>query len=116
MSEKNNVYRFDAESWCVVHCRENSGVVQVTSNIATEYLAQQYAENMRLCGGHVFRVVQAGVLVAVLEFSDKLDLITEMRDFVWEIANDTSDRASGGLTGKAVAIIDKPTIKQEVAT
>ena len=63
----NEVFRFDAESWCVVHCRLDSDVVQMTSNIADEVLANQHAQNVRLLGGHVFRVCKAGVLVAALE-------------------------------------------------
>lgn len=61
------VFRFDAESWCVVYSRANSGVVQMTSNIATEEVAKKYADAIRLTGGHVFRVVPAGVLIAALD-------------------------------------------------
>lgn len=61
------VYRFDADGWCVVYCREHSDVVQMTSNLADEEIANKYAQMIRDDGGHVFRVVRAGVLVAALD-------------------------------------------------
>lgn len=61
------VFRFDGESWCVVFCREHSDVVQVTSNISSEDIANRHANSLRILGGHVFRVCKAGVLIAALE-------------------------------------------------
>lgn len=63
----SNVFRFDAESYCVVYCRENSDVVQMTSNLADSEVAEMYADAIRKRGGHVFKSVPAGVLVAALE-------------------------------------------------
>lgn len=62
-----SVFKFDHESFCVVFCLENSAVVQMTSNIPDEALANRCAEMIRERGGHVFRVVSAGVLIAALE-------------------------------------------------
>lgn len=67
MKPEKNVVRFDLESYCVIHLWKGSGVVRVTSNIATRELAEQYAFEIRGIGGHVFRVVTAGVLVAAME-------------------------------------------------
>lgn len=64
---KNEVRRFDAESWVCVHCRQNSDVVQVTSNIADEATAELYATAIKESGGFVFRICKAGVLVAALQ-------------------------------------------------
>ena len=63
--------RFDGESYCVVHCRPNSDVVQMTSNISGRDLAVRIANEIRKQGGHVFRVAPAGVLVAALMFIKK---------------------------------------------
>jgi len=62
-----NVFRFDRESFCVVFCRENSGVVQMTSNLPDKELAERCASMIRDRGGHVFSVVSAGVLIAALK-------------------------------------------------
>ena len=67
MNSPAPVFRFDHEAYCVVFCRENSAVVQMTSNLADETVAQMYANGIRERGGHVFRAVPAGVLVAALE-------------------------------------------------
>jgi len=61
------VFRFDGESWCVVFCRPNSDVVQMTSNIPDEECAISHAERLRADGYHVFRACPAGVLIAALE-------------------------------------------------
>ena len=61
------VFRFDGESWCVIFCRPNSDVVQMTSNIADETTAMNYIRELRVQGYHVFRAVPAGVLIAALE-------------------------------------------------
>lgn len=62
----NQVFRFDAESYCLVHCMANCDVVRVTSNLASRAVAEQYAAAVRESGGHVFHVIPAGVLVAAL--------------------------------------------------
>lgn len=74
-----NVFRFDADSFVVVHCNENSGVVQMASNIADLTTAKMYAAGIRERGGHVFSVVPAGVLVAALKMV-KIDF--EIKDYV----------------------------------
>ncbi len=61
------VFRFDGESWCVVFCRPNSDVVQMTSNIPDEECAISHVERLRADGYHVFRACPAGVLIAALE-------------------------------------------------
>ena len=61
------MFRFDAESWCVVFCLKRSYTVQMTSNIASESIAMAHARGITEGGGHVFRVCKAGVLVAALE-------------------------------------------------
>lgn len=61
------VFRFDADSYCMVHCRPNSDVVQMTSNIANVEVAEMMAEELKNRGGYVFHCVPAGVLVAALE-------------------------------------------------
>lgn len=70
--------RFDGESYCVVHCRPNSDVVQMTSNIADRELAIRIANEIRKQGGHVFRVAPAGVVVAAL-FLIKKDFEAEQQ-------------------------------------
>ena len=59
--------RFDAESYCVIHLRPHSGVVQVTSNIADARCASMYAAQVELDGGHVFASIPAGVLIGALK-------------------------------------------------
>ena len=59
--------RFDAESWCVVHLRPHSDVVQMTSNVADEKVAAMYCRQIEIDGGHVFAAVKAGVLIAALQ-------------------------------------------------
>lgn len=61
------LFRFDANAYVCVHCRPNSGVVQVTSNLADATVAKMYADSVRAIGGHVFATVQAGVLIAALQ-------------------------------------------------
>lgn len=61
------VFRFDAESYCLIYCREHSDVVQVTSNIADAEVAEMMAYAIRKRGGHVIHSVPAGVLVAAIE-------------------------------------------------
>ena len=70
------VFRFDGESWCVVFCRPNSDVVQMTSNIPDEECAISHVERLRADGYHVFRACPAGVLIAALELImiDVIDL------------------------------------------
>lgn len=63
----NKVFRFDGESWCVVFCRPNSDIVQMTSNIPDEKCATSHVERLRADGYHVFRTCKAGVLIAALE-------------------------------------------------
>lgn len=63
----NEVRRFDAESWVCVHCRPNSDVVQVTSNLADEWCARSCAEAIEAMGGFVFTTCKAGVLVAATQ-------------------------------------------------
>jgi hypothetical protein len=63
----SEVFRFDADSWICVHCRPNSDVVKVRSNIADEDAAIRYAEAVWAVGGYVFRVCKVGVLVAALQ-------------------------------------------------
>jgi hypothetical protein len=63
--------RFDAWAWVVVHLRPNSGVVQMTSNIADETCAKRYAQQIELDGGHVFAVLPAGVVVGALQIPKK---------------------------------------------
>lgn len=63
--------RFDADSYCVVHLRPNSNVVQVMSNIADETCAKRYSRQVELDGGHVFAAVPAGVLIAALQLIRK---------------------------------------------
>lgn len=63
----NTVFRFDGESWCVIFCRPNSDVVQMTSNLGDEKCANQHVEHLRDAGYHVFRACPAGVLIAALE-------------------------------------------------
>lgn len=63
----SDVKRFDAESWVCVHCRPNSDVVQVTSNLADKDVASAYAEAITRQGGFVFQVCKTGVLVAALK-------------------------------------------------
>lgn len=60
------VFRFDSNSYCIVFCAANSDVVQMTSNIATEELADRMVAEMRAGGCHVFHCVPAGILVAAL--------------------------------------------------
>lgn len=70
--EPNPEYtHFDAESYCIVHLRPNSGIVQMMSNIADRQCAQKYAQQIELDGGHVFALVPAGVLVAALQLIKK---------------------------------------------
>lgn len=66
MKEPEKVQRFDGDSFCVIYCRPNSDIVQMSSNIATEELAERMADYIREIGGFVFRVVQACVLIAAL--------------------------------------------------
>lgn len=61
------VFRFDADSYCIVFCREHSSVVQMTSNIAHAEIAEMHADTIRNNGGHVLQVCSAGVLVAALK-------------------------------------------------
>ena len=70
-SHCSTVFRFDAESYCLIFCREHSDVVQMTSNIADAEVAEMMADGIRKRGGHVFRAVPAGVLVAALELIKK---------------------------------------------
>ena len=65
--DAEQVRRFDAESWVCVHCRPHSDVVQVTSNLADEDVADAYAAWITETNGHVFKVCKAGVLVAALK-------------------------------------------------
>ena len=67
MSKKTEVRRFDAEAWVCLHCRTNSDVVQMTSNIADEAAALKYAKVIRESGGLVIQVCKVGVLVAALQ-------------------------------------------------
>lgn len=46
-------------------------VVQMTSNIADAEVAEMMADGIRKRGGHVFRAVPAGVLIAALELIKK---------------------------------------------
>lgn len=64
---KNKIVRFDGDSWCVIFCRPNSDVVQMTSNIADEVTAINYMRELRGHGYHVFKACPAGVLIAALE-------------------------------------------------
>lgn len=64
---KNNVFKFDGDSYCVIYCREHSDVVQMTSNIADATVAEMYVKSLRERGCHVFRALPAGVLIAALE-------------------------------------------------
>jgi hypothetical protein len=63
----SDLIRFDAESWCIVHLRPNSDVVQMTSNVADRDVASRYVDAIERDGGHVFAAVPAGVLVAALQ-------------------------------------------------
>lgn len=63
--------RFDAGAYCVIHLRPNSGVVQMTSNVADEHCAKMYAQQIELDGGYVFASVPAGVLIGALQLIKK---------------------------------------------
>lgn len=98
-----DVFRFDADSWCVVHCRAHSDVVQMTSNLADEEIANQYAGLVRADGGHVFRVVQSGVLVAALGLIGRPNEVKEMRDVISRIATEYPAVVTPCLCGKGEA-------------
>lgn len=68
---RHAVFRFDAESFVVVHCRPHSIVVAMTSNIADLETAKMVAKGIRDGGGHVFGVVPAGTLIAALKLVKK---------------------------------------------
>ncbi len=65
------VFRFDAESWCMVYCLPNSDIVQMCSNIADQRNAIAMSAALKEKGGHVFSVLPAGVLVAALVLAGK---------------------------------------------
>lgn len=65
------MFKFDGNRYCMIHCRPNSDVVQVTSNISDEVVANMMADELRKQGGYVFRVVPANVLIAALELIKK---------------------------------------------
>ena len=60
--------RFDADSYCIVHLRPNSDVVQMMSNVVDEKCAAMYCRELERQGGHVFAAVPAGVLVGALQY------------------------------------------------
>lgn len=66
-TDGSTVFRFDGDAYCMIHCRPNSDVVQMTSNIADAEVGNMMADELRKRGGHVFRVVPANVLIAALE-------------------------------------------------
>lgn len=91
MSGKNNVFRFDAEAWCVVHCPKGSALVQMTSNLASDKVANDYANAVRQDGGHVFRVMPAGVLVAALSMIGSPNELARLRDTLDRISTAAPD-------------------------
>ena len=84
----STVFRFDAESYCLIYCREHSDVVQMTSNIADAEVAEMMADGIRKRGGHVFRAVPAGVLVAALELIKKPEQVVRN---TWECGCGTTN-------------------------
>ncbi len=65
------IFRFEGDTFVCVHCRPNSGVVQMTSNLADAKVAKMYADGIRESGGHVFSILPAGTLVAALKLVKK---------------------------------------------
>ena len=61
------MFKFDGEAWCIIFCRANSDVVQMTSNLASEEVAVHMANSIKANEGYVFRVAQIKVLIAALE-------------------------------------------------
>ena len=68
---RKRMFKFDGESYCMIHCRPNSDVVQMTSNIGDKDVADRMADIITVNGGHVFRIVTAKVLIAALELIKK---------------------------------------------
>lgn len=84
----STVFHFDADKYCLIYCGPHSGVVQMTGNISDAKFAEYMAETITRQGGHVFRAVPAGVLVAALELIKRQEQVVRN---TWECGCGTTN-------------------------